>query len=177
MNFLKKGFHIKEYIRNRKSLSFLMKFLHRKELWDLKNKHSVANGLAIGFFVAFIIPIGQFVLSTILCTIFRANIPVAAMGTLITNPFTFVPWYTFAIYIGNLVLSFFDYYEKIPNLEKLNMTNILDMWATLGIAWIIGILILSIAMSLIGYLIVLLSWKYLEKYLDKLKHNDFLVKE
>lgn len=68
-------------------------------LWHL-NRRSVSKALAIGLLSAFIVPIGQFICAALLAIPTRANVPVAAAATLVTNPITFPPIYYAAYQLG-----------------------------------------------------------------------------
>lgn len=74
------------------------------QLWRLQNE-SVAKGLAIGLFWAFLIPIAQIVVATAHCVWWRGNIPVAAGVTLVTNPLTIGFWLWLAYQVGGAVLG------------------------------------------------------------------------
>ena len=73
-------------------------------LWHL-NRRSVPRALALGLFAAFILPIGQFLLAALLALVIRANVPLAAATTLVTNPLTFPPIYYAAYRLGSTLLS------------------------------------------------------------------------
>jgi uncharacterized protein (DUF2062 family) len=49
---------------------------------------------------AFLVPIGQFICAALLAIPTRANVPVAAAATLVTNPITFPPIYYAAYRLG-----------------------------------------------------------------------------
>ena len=72
-------------------------------LWHL-NRRSVPRALAVGLFAAFIVPLGQFALAALLALPLRANVPMAAAATLVTNPFTFPPIYIAAYKLGAALL-------------------------------------------------------------------------
>lgn len=73
-------------------------------LWHL-NRRSVPRALALGLFAAFILPLGQFLLAALLALVIRANVPLAAAATLVTNPLTFPPIYYAAYRLGSTLLS------------------------------------------------------------------------
>lgn len=73
-------------------------------LWHAKTE-SVARGVAIGMFWAFVVPFAQIVFATAHCVWWRANIPVAAGITLITNPFTIGGWLWLAYQTGSLFVA------------------------------------------------------------------------
>lgn len=72
-------------------------------LWHL-NRRSVPRALALGLFAAFILPVGQFALAALLALVLRANVPLAAAATLVTNPLTFPPIYYGAYRVGSFLL-------------------------------------------------------------------------
>jgi uncharacterized protein len=73
-------------------------------LWRMKPE-SLARGVAIGMFWAFVIPFGQIVAAAAHCVWWRANIPVAAAITFITNPFTVGFWLYLGYRLGSWLLA------------------------------------------------------------------------
>jgi uncharacterized protein (DUF2062 family) len=72
--------------------------------WAL-NRRNVTRAFALGLFVAFVpLPI-HFLLAAVLALILRLNVPAAVAGTLLTNPFTMVPLYLTAYWIGTQLLG------------------------------------------------------------------------
>lgn len=83
---------------------WLRPFAHRlahPSLWHV-NRRSASKALAIGLLSAFIIPIGQFACAALLAIPTRANVPIAAAATLVTNPLTFAPIYYAAYRLSSL---------------------------------------------------------------------------
>jgi uncharacterized protein len=72
-------------------------------LWRLREE-PVARGVAIGMFWAFVVPIAQILFAAAHCVWWRANIPVAAGVTLITNPLTIGFWLWLAYHLGSWIL-------------------------------------------------------------------------
>ncbi|WP_326521304.1 DUF2062 domain-containing protein [Parerythrobacter aestuarii] len=86
---------------------YLRPIAHRflsPELWRF-TRRSVPRGVALGLFCGFIIPIGQIFLAAFMALPARANVPLAALVTFITNPFTFPFWVVVAKNVGELVLN------------------------------------------------------------------------
>lgn len=73
-------------------------------LWHAKTE-SVARGVAIGLFWAFAVPLAQILFAAAHCVWWRANIPVAAGITLITNPFTIGGWLWLAYQMGSVFVA------------------------------------------------------------------------
>jgi uncharacterized protein (DUF2062 family) len=72
-------------------------------LWHARTE-SVARGVAIGMFWAFVVPIAQIVFAAAHCVWWRANIPIAAAITFITNPLTVGGWLWLAYQLGSLIV-------------------------------------------------------------------------
>jgi uncharacterized protein (DUF2062 family) len=79
-----------ETLRTQRSLRWLGPLLRRPWLWQLSRRR-VAAGAAIGVFFGFVIPVLQIALAAIAAVALRANLPAAAVSTLVSNPFTYVP--------------------------------------------------------------------------------------
>ncbi len=72
-------------------------------LWRLRAE-PVARGVAIGVFWAFVVPVAQILFAAAHCVWWRANIPVAAGVTLITNPLTVGGWLWLAYHVGSWLM-------------------------------------------------------------------------
>jgi len=141
---------------------YLAPIAHRflsPELWRF-TRRSVPRGVALGLFAAFIIPLGQIFLSAFLALPLRANVPLAALITFVTNPFTLPFWLVIANRIGNFALQI-D--AAAPAIVSKQVES--DMWSLLsnvyevGIATIVGYLVLSLVTPLIGYLVSGWIWR------------------
>jgi uncharacterized protein (DUF2062 family) len=64
------------------------------------SRRGVALGVAIGLFIGFLIPVAQILLAAAAAVVLRANVPIAAAGTFVTNPFTVPPIYYGAYQLG-----------------------------------------------------------------------------
>ena len=84
-------------------LCWLGPLLAREWLWH-RNRKTVAAGAAIGVFVGLIVPFGQIPLAALGAVVLRANLPVAAAGTLISNPLTTGPICWLAYQTGSAIL-------------------------------------------------------------------------
>ena len=72
------------------SLRWMGPLLRRPWLWQM-NRRRVALGAGIGVFFGFIVPIAQIAGAALFAILLRANLPVAAVATLISNPLTYAP--------------------------------------------------------------------------------------
>ena len=87
-----------------RSLRWLRPLLSRPWLWHFDRRH-VAAGASIGVFCGFIVPIGQIALALLIAMALRANLPVAAMATLVSNPLTYAPIAVLAYQTGAALLG------------------------------------------------------------------------
>jgi uncharacterized protein len=88
-----------EALRAKRSLRWLGPLLERPWLWRL-NRRSVAVGAGIGVFFGLLVPVLQIALAALFAVLLRANLPVAAVSTLVSNPFTYAPIFVAAYRVG-----------------------------------------------------------------------------
>ena len=91
-------------VREGRSLRWLAPLLSRPWLWQI-DRRGVALGAAVGVFFGFLIPIAQIPLSAIGVLILRANLPVAVVSTLVSNPLTYAPIFILAHRLGRNLLG------------------------------------------------------------------------
>jgi uncharacterized protein (DUF2062 family) len=76
----------------------------RRDLWRLERRR-VALGVAIGAFFGILLPLGQTLPAVALAIFVRANLPVAVLGTFVSNPLTIAPLYAGAYAAGAALLG------------------------------------------------------------------------
>jgi uncharacterized protein (DUF2062 family) len=133
-----------EYIRHFGSL------LHDPNIWHLSRRSS-AGGVAIGLFCAFIpLPI-QAITSAALAILFRVNLPLSVLFTLVSNPVTIAPMFIFAYKLGTKILDVpVRQVEFEPVLHKL-----IHIWEPL----LLGCFILASISAITGYVAVRMLWR------------------
>lgn len=165
--WLKKCLPNRESISRNKSMAWIAHWLHEHPYLTALNRKTVARGVAAGFLVAFIPIPAQIIFSSGLALLVRANLPVAIASTLVSNPFTFVPINLLIYQIGVFVTgSSGDNPLSIHELE-FHWGNVTVIWEefavwfkSLGQTYLLGLLILSVSASLIGYAVVDLVWRF-----------------
>lgn len=162
-------------VREHRHLRWARPFLKHPNLWHL-NRHSVAGGVAAGMIGGLIPGPVQMLTAAILAIIFRVNLPVAVATTLLTNPFTWPFIFVAAYEIGHLVLGGNDGTMTEFNFDwgRQPWTEFFpEFWRwmlSLGETFLVGNLILAIALAVLGYLAVQLGWRlYLLAYLRRRK--------
>ena len=122
-------------------------------LWRLQ-KESVARGVAIGTFWAFVIPLGQTFAAAAHCTWWRGNIPAAAVMTFLTNPLTFGFWLWLAYPVGQFFLA------SAPVTEPLSRAHWLSSLQQVGGPVLLGMGIFAVFGAALGYVLVKLGWRF-----------------
>lgn len=121
-------------------------------LWRLQHE-TVARGVAVGTFWAFVIPVAQMVVAVAHCTWWRANIPAAVAMTMVTNPLTIGFWLWLAYQVGALVLG-----KHIPGTAPQGM-DVAAWFAAFGWPTVLGMGIFSVAGAATAYVGVKLVWR------------------
>lgn len=122
-------------------------------LWHL-NRRSVPRALAVGLFAAFIIPLGQFALAALLSVPLRANVPMAAGATLVSNPLTFPPIYFGAYKVGSFLL----YNSSSQGTQELAGhvgTRLLDVSGPTAL----GLLVFAVVGGIAGFILGAAWWR------------------
>jgi uncharacterized protein (DUF2062 family) len=141
---------------------YLAPIAHRflsPELWRF-TRRSVPRGVALGLFSAFIIPIGQIFLAAFLALPARANVPLAALVTFVTNPFTFPFWLVVANQVGELTLNIDAELGGVAS-EELDggaLAWLVDISQMAGVT-AFGFLVLAIVSAALGYVISGAVWR------------------
>jgi uncharacterized protein (DUF2062 family) len=153
----KKWLPTREEMENNRFLRPIAHRFMRSELWRF-TRRSVPRGVALGIFAGFIIPVGQIFLAAFLAFPARANVPVAAATTFITNPLTLPFWLVTANQLGQFLLRIDSMTFGEPIQTGIN-NDFGDWLIWLGReagAAAFGFVVLAIVGAAIGYL--LSSW-------------------
>ena len=153
-----------EMARNR----YLRPIAHRfltPELWRF-TRRSVPRGVALGIFAGFIIPVGQIFLAAFLALPVRANVPLSAIVTFITNPFTFPFWAVIANKLGVFILKVDLAATGGAAQEEINSGRwawFIEMFEGVGVTVLVtifGFTVLAIVGAAIGYLLSGFVWRF-----------------
>ena len=140
-------------------------WLAHPALWG-SHRRNIAKGVAIGLFCG-LLPGPLQMLSAALCALFfRANLPVAIVTTLYTNPLTIIPLYVLAFMLGQYLTGATELQDSIPPLPEIQWLHLgvtLHQWfdwlVALGTPLLIGLLALASSLAIIGYISVLIGWR------------------
>ncbi|MFL6755351.1 MAG: DUF2062 domain-containing protein [Sphingomicrobium sp.] len=130
-------------------------------LWRM-NRRSVPRGVALGLFVAVIIPVMHTAIAALLAIPARANVAVAALFTLVVNPITIPPLYYAAYRIGSWELHHDAPLVNPAAAERFSSElSRLLFWiheASGSIA--VGVLTIAVVAAVVGYAIAALVWRF-----------------
>ena len=152
-----------ESVRQNKHLAKFGGFLHRHpNLWHL-NRKSVSGGVAVGMLCGLIPGPLQMLGAALIAIPLGVNLPVALITTLYTNPFTIVPLYLFAYWIGSLVTGVGGKMVEPPEFAWTQIgtwLHALADWAlALGKPLAIGLLLLASSLAVLGWVAVQVGWR------------------
>lgn len=149
-------------LRDKRIFRLFGNSLLHPRLWHV-NRHSAAGGLAVGLFCGMIPGPLQMLGAAILCAIFRVNLPLALIGTLLSNPLTIVPLYMVAFMIGRFVTGSDAAFSPPAELGDIGMSELMRAWLdwilSLGKPLFIGLPLLALALAAAGYFAVKLCWQ------------------
>ena len=159
---------------------FLRPVAHRvlaPELWRF-TRRSVPRGVALGMVTGILIPMGQIPASAVLALPLRANIPAAALTTLLTNPLTTPPLWIAAYWVGRKILRFDATVPGTPIASKLeaNMSWLQWLYADVGPALVVGLLAITVVAAILGYAASAVGWRWWisRKWRKRNRKNAFL---
>lgn len=161
--WLRKKLPTPEAMQAKRSLRWLGPLLRRPWLWHLTRRR-VAMGAAIGVFFGFLIPVLQIAFSAVFAILLRANLPVAAVSTLVSNPFTYAPIAMLAYRTGSAILG-----EKVDEAQLAVLEQEYDIVQAAPLSWadraaaigkplFLGLFIFAVVGSLVTWLLVNLFW-------------------
>ena len=188
-----------EAIRNSRLLKPFGRHLQHHFLWQF-NRQSVATGAAVGLFFGILMPFAQIPVAALFAIVVRANLPVAALGTFISNPLTFAPMYYLAYRLGGFLLGATPMQtessggagegeEKVLE-QKVDeimakqaevdgwFANLADWASGVGPALSLGLLVLAFLVALIAYLAISGVWRLhaLRRWRQRAGYQPFRVR-
>jgi uncharacterized protein len=161
MRWLMRHIPTRETVHEHRLLRPFAPHLAHASLWRM-TRRSVPRGVALGLFVAVIIPFMHTVIAALLAIPTRANVAVAALFTLVVNPLTIPPMYYAAYRIGS--------WELRHDATLMNPAAAQRFSSELSRAlfWLhhasgpiaVGILTIAAGAAICGYLVSSLVWRW-----------------
>ena len=134
----------------------------RSELWRF-TRRSVPRGVALGMLVGIVVPVAQILFASLLCLTVRANVPVAALVTFVTNPITTPLIWAFSYEVGSKLLRWDAMIYANPIDSFFQVT---DFWTLLG--WFtaqgkvlaLGLFVVATVSAAVSYLATSFGWRW-----------------
>lgn len=147
-----------------KGLAWLGHYLEpRPWLW-VAHRRKVAMGVAVGLAVGVIpLPV-QMLIGALGAVLFRCNVAAAVAATWLTNPFTLVPIWGLALWLGSLVVDTRGVADK-PGMLALDWSAPSTWWpafydwiGSMGPAWLVGMPMAALLLGAAAYVVVFYAW-------------------
>ena len=140
---------------------FVRPFAHRvlrSELWRF-TRRSVPRGVALGLLVGIIVPFAQIVFAALLSATVRANVPVAALMTFVTNPATTPAIWIAAYWVGSWLLRADAATMVAPvntAIEQTDLQRFIEWLTQAGYETAFGLVVIAVISAALSY--VLSGW-------------------
>lgn len=148
-------------IESSRWLAWLAPWLSHPKLWHW-SRRGVALGVGVGVFFGLLIPLAQIPAAAAAAIVLRANLPVAAASTLVTNPVTFGPIYYGAYRLGAWMTG-----EESPPPEiqreaasAPEESSFLEHVAALGKPLLVGLATVALVAGSATYVLIDVFWRW-----------------
>ena len=145
---------------------YIRPFAHRvlrSELWRF-TRRSVPRGVALGLLVGIIVPFAQILFAALLSAPIRANVPLAALTTFVTNPFTTPAIWVAAYWIGSWLLRVDAATIVAPvntAIEQTELQQFLEWLTGATMVTAFGLIVIAVVSAAISYLISVWTWRWM----------------
>lgn len=136
-------------------LARLAPYLADPKVW-LWSRRGVATGVAAGLFIGLLIPVAQILFAAMAAIALRANVPVAAFATLVTNPLTVAPIYYAAYRLGAWMTG-------VSAPADASLSDLAALWqnlGTIGLPLFAGLAVAAVVLALAAYLLISQVWSW-----------------
>lgn len=162
--FFRKYLPDADTVRSSRLVSAFGGSLAHPNLWHL-NRHSVSRAVGIGLFAGLMPGPLQMLTALLVGIPLRANIPVALLMTLYTNPFTIVPLYLIAFEYGRFLIghSGGEIHVEPFHIDWSSLGNtihgLIEWSMSMGKPLAVGLVALALTLAVAGTVTVRLAWR------------------
>lgn len=158
-----------QFIRPKTGYSRALGYLKKRFYRMTESHYSMAMGFTCGAMLSFTPFVGfHFIIAGFVAYLINASIFMAALGTLVGNPWTFPLMWWSSLKVGNWALG----YVQPTNLDiTVEMNSIVSDIYSIMIPWIVGSFLISLVFGPPIYFIMYWSMKKLRERFRK-KHNQ-----
>ena len=147
--------------RNRFIRPFAGKVL-RSELWRF-TRRSVPRGVALGLLVGIIVPFAQILFASLLSVPVKANVPLAALTTFVTNPVTTPLIWVAAYWVGGWLLRVDAATLVAPvntAIERTELQQFLEWLTGATMVTAFGLVVIAVVSASVSYLVSVWVWRW-----------------
>jgi uncharacterized protein (DUF2062 family) len=134
----------------------------RSELWRF-TRRSVPRGVALGLLVGIIVPFAQILFASLLSVPVRANVPLAALTTFVTNPLTTPLIWVAAYWVGSWLLRVDAATLVAPvntAIEQTELQQFLEWLTGATMVTAFGLVVIAVVSAAISYLASVWVWRW-----------------
>ena len=147
--------------RNRFIRPFAGKVL-RSELWRF-TRRSGPRGVALGLLVGIIVPFAQILFASLLSVPVKANVPLAALTTFVTNPVTTPLIWVAAYWVGGWLLRVDAATIVAPvntAIERTELQQFLEWLTGATMVTAFGLVVIAVVSASVSYLVSVWVWRW-----------------
>lgn len=143
---------------------FIRPFAHRvlrSELWRF-TRRSVPRGVALGLLVGIIVPFAQILFAALLSAPIRANVPLAALTTFVTNPATTPAIWVAAYWAGSWLLRVDAATIVAPvntAIEETDLQRFLEWLTGATMVTAFGLVVIAVVSAALSYILTGWVWR------------------
>jgi uncharacterized protein (DUF2062 family) len=134
----------------------------KSELWRF-TRRSVPRGVALGLLVGIIIPFAQIMFAALLSVSVRANVPIAALTTFVTNPITTPLIWIAAYWLGSLLLRIDAATVVAPvttAMEQTDLEHALTWLTGATLVTAFGLVVIAVVSASLSYVLSVWTWRW-----------------
>jgi uncharacterized protein len=134
----------------------------RSELWRF-TRRSVPRGVAIGLLVGIIVPFAQILFAALLSVPVKANVPLAALITFVTNPVTTPLIWVAAYWVGGWMLRVDAATIVAPvntAIERTELQQFLEWLTGATMVTAFGLVVIAVISASVSYLVSVWVWRW-----------------
>jgi len=161
-DWLRKNVPTREQMASNKYIKPFAHRVLRSELWRF-TRRSVPRGVALGLLVGIIVPFAQILFAALLSTTVRANVPVAAATTFVTNPFTTPALWVGAYWVGSFMLRVDAATIVAPvnkAIEQTELQQFLEWLTGATMVTAFGLIVIAVVSASMGYVLSVWVWRW-----------------
>ena len=128
-------------------------FLTEPNLWHL-NRRSVAGGVFIGLFCAWLPIPGQMLVSVLMCLLFKGNLALAVVCTWVSNPLTYAPMFYLSYQVGLFLFG-----QHLTDSASFDLNSLFTHLGAIWQPFLLGSLLCGFSVATLGYFSVRIVWR------------------